>query len=211
MTTTTQPTYAQTVKERRSIRVYDPQVKISKEEMMEILDEAALAPSSLNLQPWRFLVIDSEEGKETLKDLAKFNQRQVETSSAVIAVFVDMQSIETTQEIYDLAVEKGVMPADVRDRQVPAIQNMLKDIPYQEMRAMNFIDAGLVSMQIMLSAQARGYATNPIGGFEKARIAEKYGLEKDRFEPVMLISIGKAAEEGYQSVRLPIENIAKWV
>ncbi|PJK16263.1 nitroreductase family protein [Chryseomicrobium excrementi] len=211
MTTTTQPTYAQTVKERRSIRVYDPQVKISKEEMMEILDEAALAPSSLNLQPWRFLVIDSEEGKETLKDLAKFNQRQVETSSAVIAVFVDMQSIETTQEIYDLAVEKGVMPADVRDRQVPAIQNMLKDIPRPEMRAMNFIDAGLVSMQIMLSAQARGYATNPIGGFEKARIAEAYGLEKDRFEPVMLISIGKAAEEGYQSVRLPIENIAKWV
>lgn len=211
MTTTTQPTYAQTVKERRSIRVYDSQVKISKEEMMEILDEAALAPSSLNLQPWRFLVIDSEEGKETLKDLAKFNQRQVETSSAVIAVFVDMQSIETTQEIYDLAVEKGVMPADVRDRQVPAIQNMLKDIPRPEMRAMNFIDAGLVSMQIMLSAQARGYATNPIGGFEKARIAEAYGLEKDRFEPVMLISIGKAAEEGYQSVRLPIENIAKWV
>lgn len=178
---------------------------------MEILDEAALAPSSLNLQPWRFLVIDSEEGKETLKDLAKFNQRQVETSSAVIAVFVDMQSIDTTQEIYDLAVEKGVMPADVRDRQVPAIQNMLKDIPRQEMRALNFIDAGLVSMQIMLSAQARGYATNPIGGFEKARIAEAYGLEKDRFEPVMLISIGKAAEEGYQSVRLPIENIAKWV
>lgn len=211
MTTTTQPTYTQTVKERRSIRVYDPQVKISKEEMMEILDEAALAPSSLNLQPWRFLVIDSEDGKKTLKELAKFNQRQVETSSAVIAVFVDMQSIDTTQEIYDLAVEKGVMPADVRDRQVPAIQNMLKDIPYQEMRAMNFIDAGLVSMQIMLSAQARGYSTNPIGGFEKAQIAEAYGLEKDRFEPVMLISIGKAAEEGYQSVRLPIENIAKWV
>lgn len=211
MTTKTQPTYTQTVKERRSIRVYDAQVKITKEEMMEILDEAALAPSSLNLQPWRFLVIDSEEGKETLKDLAKSNQRQVETSSAVIAVFVDMQSIDTTQEIYDLAVEKGVMPADVRDRQVPAIQNMLKDIPYQEMRAMNFIDAGLVSMQIMLSAQARGYATNPIGGFEKARIAEAYGLEKDRFEAVMLISIGKAADEGFQSVRLPIENIAKWV
>lgn len=211
MTTTTQPTYQQTVEARRSIRTYQPDVKISQQEMKELLAEASLAPSSLNLQPWRFLVIESEEGKETLKELAKFNQRQVETSSAVIAVFVDMESIETTGEIYDLAVEKGVMPADVRDRQVPAIQDMLRAIPRDEMRAMNFIDAGLVSMQIMLSAQARGYATNPIGGFEKAKIAEAYGLDKDRFEPVMLISIGKAADEGHASVRLPIDDLAKWV
>lgn len=211
MTTTTKPTYQETVTSRRSIRTYQPDVKISQQEMKELLAEATLAPSSLNLQPWRFLVIESEEGKETLKGLAKFNQRQVETSSAVIAVFVDMESIETTQEIYDLAVEKGVMPADVRDRQVPAIKGMLQAIPREEMRALNFIDAGLVSMQIMLSAQARGYATNPIGGFEKAKLAEAYGLDKERFEPVMLISIGKAADEGYQSVRLPIEDLAKWV
>lgn len=211
MTTTTQPTYQETVKSRRSIRTYQPDVKISQQEMQELLAEATLAPSSLNLQPWRFLVIESEEGKATLKELAKFNQRQVETSSAVIAVFVDMESIETTQEIYDLAVEKGVMPADVRDRQVPSIQSMLRAIPREEMRAMNFIDAGLVSMQIMLSAQARGYATNPMGGFEKAKIAEAYGLDKNRFEPVMLISIGKAADEGRASVRLPIDDIAKWV
>jgi len=211
MTTITQPTYQQTVKERRSIRVYNPEVKIEKQEMMELLEEASLAPSSLNLQPWRFLVIDSEEGKGKLKELAKFNQRQVDTSAAVIAVFVDMNSSDTTQEIYDLAVEKGVMPADVRDRQVPMIKNMLNDIPREDMRAMNFIDAGLVSMQIMLSAQSRGYATNPIGGFEKAKIAEAFGLEKERFEPVMLISIGQAAEDGYQSVRLAIQDLAKWV
>lgn len=211
MTTTTQPTYQETVKSRRSIRTYQPDVKISQQEMQELLAEATLAPSSLNLQPWRFLIIESEEGKATLKELAKFNQRQVETSSAVIAVFVDMESIETTQEIYDLAVEKGVMPADVRDRQVPSIQSMLRAIPREEMRAMNFIDAGLVSMQIMLSAQARGYATNPMGGFEKEKIAEAYGLDKNRFEPVMLISIGKAADEGRASVRLPIDDIAKWI
>ncbi|WP_317950041.1 nitroreductase family protein, partial [Rossellomorea marisflavi] len=66
---------------RRSIRNYDPSVKISKEEMKEILTEATLAPSSVNLQPWRFLVIDSEEGKATLAPLAKFNQTQVNTSS----------------------------------------------------------------------------------------------------------------------------------
>lgn len=40
---------------RRSSWYYDPSVKISREEIKEILETASLAPSSVNLQPWRFL------------------------------------------------------------------------------------------------------------------------------------------------------------
>lgn len=36
------------MKGRRSIRNYDPAVKISKEEMTQILEEATTAPSSVN-------------------------------------------------------------------------------------------------------------------------------------------------------------------
>lgn len=38
--------------ERRSVKVYDPEVKISREEMNEILEEASRAPSAVNMQPW---------------------------------------------------------------------------------------------------------------------------------------------------------------
>ncbi len=210
MNTTMTNDFKEIITGRRSIRAYDSSVKISKEEMTEILTEATLAPSSVNLQPWRFLVIDSKEGKDTLKPLAKFNQQQVETSSAVIAVFVDMNSLSYIEQIYDTAVERGLMPAEVRDRQVPGIKGMLSAVPEQQMKEMNLIDAGLVSMQLMLAARAHGYDTNPIGGYEKDQIAEAYGMDKERYQPVMLISIGKAAEEGYQSVRLPIEEIAQW-
>jgi len=65
MATQTQTDFMEIVKGRRSIRNYDTDVKISKEEMTQILEEATLAPSSVNMQPWRFLVIDSEEGKAT--------------------------------------------------------------------------------------------------------------------------------------------------
>lgn len=195
---------------RRSIRVYDPNVKISREEIAEILEEAALAPSSVNLQPWRFVVIDSEAGKEKLAPLAKFNQRQVATSAAVIAVFADMNSEEYLETIYNSAVEKGLMPAEVRDQQVPAIKGLMEGITFEQKKEMNLIDAGLVSMQLMLAARAHGYDTNPIGGYEKDRIAEAFDLDKDRFYPVMLISIGKAADQGYQSVRLPLDTITYW-
>lgn len=49
---------------RRSIKTYDSSVKISREEMTQIINEASTAPSSINMQPWRFLVVDTPEGKE---------------------------------------------------------------------------------------------------------------------------------------------------
>ncbi|MNO06861.1 putative NAD(P)H nitroreductase YodC [compost metagenome] len=72
------------------------------------------------------------------------------------------------------------------------------------------IDGALVAMQLMLVARAHGYDTNPIGGFEKDQIAEAFGMEKDRYVPVMLLSIGKAVDAGYPSVRLPIDKVAEW-
>ncbi|MBU8788117.1 MULTISPECIES: nitroreductase family protein [Bacillus] len=198
------------MKGRRSIRNYDPTVKISKEEMTDILEEATTAPSSVNAQPWRFLIIDSPEGKEKLAPLAKFNQTQVNTSSAVIAVFADMNNADYLEDIYSKAVELGYMPQEVKDRQMKALMAHFEQLPAQVNRETILIDAGLVSMQLMLTARAHGYDTNPIGGYEKEKIAETFGLDKERYVPVMLLSIGKAADEGYASYRLPVETIAQW-
>ncbi|MEJ3735643.1 nitroreductase family protein [Bacillus velezensis] len=198
------------MKGRRSIRNYDPAVKISKEEMTQILEEATTAPSSVNAQPWRFLVIDSPEGKEKLAPLASFNQTQVSTSSAVIAVFADMNSDDYLEEIYSKAVELGYMPQEVKDRQIAALTAHFEKLPEQVNRETILIDGGLVSMQLMLTARAHGYDTNPIGGYDKEKIAEVFGMDKERYVPVMLLSIGKAADEGYASYRLPIETIAQW-
>lgn len=198
------------MKERRSIRNYDPTVKISKEEMTEILEEATTAPSSVNAQPWRFLIIESPESKEKLAALAKFNQSQVTTSSAVIAVFADMNNADYLEEIYSKAVDLGYMPQEVKDRQIEALKAHFEQLPEQVNRETILVDAGLVSMQLMLTARAHGYETNPIGGYEKENIAEAFGLEKERYVPVMLLSIGKAVDEGYASYRLPIDRIAQW-
>ncbi|RJS54767.1 nitroreductase family protein [Bacillus subtilis] len=202
--------FMEIMKGRRSIRNYDPTVKISKEEMTEILEEATTAPSSVNAQPWRFLVIDSPEGKEKLAPLASFNQTQVTTSSAVIAVFADMNNADYLEEIYSKAVELGYMPQEVKDRQIAALTAHFEKLPAQVNRETILIDGGLVSMQLMLTARAHGYDTNPIGGYDKENIAETFGLDKERYVPVMLLSIGKAADEGYSSYRLPIDTIAEW-
>ena len=202
--------FKEIIKGRRSIRNYDKSVKISKEVMSKILEEATLAPSSVNMQPWRFVVIESEEGKATLAPLAKFNQTQVETASAVIAIFGDLNNFENGEEIYSKAVELGHMPLEVKERQISVLTNYFSTLDPQINRETVLIDGGIVAMQLMLVARAYGYDTCPIGGFEKDKIAEALGLDKERYVPVMLVSIGKAAEDGHTSVRLPINKVTQW-
>ena len=64
--------FSDIVYNRRSIRKFDTSVKIPREEMLEILDKTVTAPSSVNMQPWRFVVVDSEEGKDKLKPFVSY-------------------------------------------------------------------------------------------------------------------------------------------
>ncbi|WP_215113366.1 nitroreductase family protein [Exiguobacterium sp. s63] len=195
---------------RKSIRVYDENVKISQEEMLEMIQEATTAPSSVNMQPWRFVVVESPEAKETLKPLIRFNTRQNDSSAAMLLIFGDMECYEYGEQIYDQAVAEGKMPQEVRDQQLGAIIPYYKNLSKQEMNDIVKIDASLAAMQFMLTARAHGYDTNPIGGFEKDQLAEAFGLDKNRYVPVMILSVGKAAEEGYESVRLDAQTVTSF-
>ena len=55
--------YMSELLKRRSIRKYDPSVKITKDKMIEMLKEATRAPSSMNMQSWRFFIVESIEAK----------------------------------------------------------------------------------------------------------------------------------------------------
>lgn len=192
---------------RKSVRVYDETVKISHEEMLEMIQETTTAPSSVNMQPWRFVVAESEKVKAKLKPLIRFNTRQNDTSSAMVMIFGDMNCYEYGEEIYDQAVAEGKMPAEVRDQQLAAILPYYQNFTREQMNDVVKIDASLAAMQFMLVARSHGYETNPIGGFEADQLAEAFDLDKERYVPVMILSVGKAVEEGYESVRLAPEKI----
>ncbi len=197
--------------ERKSIRKYDPSIKISKEEMKIILTEATQAPSSMNMQPWRFVVIDSVEGKKILRPLLKGNQTQLETSAAMIIIFNDLKKYELADQIYEKSVKLGLMPNDVKEKQLRIIANMIPDLSEEHLEKSGMIDCGLVAMQLMHIAREHGYDTCPIGGFHHRKIAKDLGMDEKRYIPALIVSIGKKAEDGYPSVRFDIEDITTFI
>ena len=196
---------------RRSIRKYDSQIKISQEEMVKILEDATKAPSSMNMQSWRFVIVSSSDGKEKLRPVLYGNQLQLDTSAAMICIFTDLKKFEYAEKIFDQAVEKGLMPIEVRNKQITNITNMVPTLSNEGIEKVGLIDAGLVAMQLMHVARTYGYDTCPIGGFRHEKMAEALGLDKDRYMPVLIVSIGKKAETGHESTRLSVDDITIWM
>ena len=46
------------IKERRSVKHYDPHHTMSEAEINALLELALLSPTSFNMQNWRFVVVD---------------------------------------------------------------------------------------------------------------------------------------------------------
>ena len=199
--------FSDIVYNRRSIRKFDTSVKIPREEMLEILDKTVTAPSSVNMQTRRIVVDDSEEGKDKLKPFVSYNSVQNETSSAMVLIFADLKSQERAEEIYGKAVTQGKMPEEVKEKQLSSIVPMYENAPFEVMNEIVHIDSSLAAMQLMLVARSYGYDTNAIGGYKKDGLAKAFGLDEDRHVPILIIALGKADEEGFESVRLDASDV----
>lgn len=80
------------IKKRKSVRSYSEE-KISNETLNEILEAGRLAPSWVNVQPWKFIVIRDEKTKELLFK-ASGEQKQVLGANVIIACVADMEAWE---------------------------------------------------------------------------------------------------------------------
>lgn len=185
------------MKARSTVRKYDPNANIPEEELNELLEIAIQAPSAWNLQHWRFLVITSKEMKEKLLPIAS-NQEQVVEAAATVAVLGDLQANETAKIVYKDAGK------DIYDLMISQVEKAYQNDRFARDEA--FLNAGFAAMQLMLAAKAKGYDTCPIGGFNREKFVEEFRVP-DRYAPVMLITIGKAAAPARPTTRLPLDQV----
>ena len=70
---------------RYATKAFDPEKKIPHEIWQAIEQSLSLTPSSFGLQPWKFLVVDSEEIRGKLK-AASWGQSQVIDASHMVVL-----------------------------------------------------------------------------------------------------------------------------
>ncbi|WP_342474502.1 nitroreductase family protein [Bacillus sp. FSL L8-0215] len=195
------------LKQRASVKEYDTSHEMTKEELTELLEITTKAPSAWNLQHWHFTVFHSAEAKAKLLPIA-YNQKQVSQASAVIAVLGDLEANQNGEKIYRELAEQGFITEDIKETLMTQINGAYQSEQYAREAA--YSNASLAAMQLMIAAKAMGYDTCAMGGFSKDAYIKEFNVS-GRYEPVMLISVGKAAKEAHKSNRFDIEEVSDFL
>ncbi|MCL4138190.1 UNVERIFIED_CONTAM: hypothetical protein GTU68_052704 [Idotea baltica] len=106
---------------RYTTKKYDSSKKVSQQDLMVLLEALRLSASSINSQPWKFIVIESNEAKQRMHDsfanMHQFNQHHVKACSHVI-LFAN--KLTYSRNDYELVLNKAVLDTRITEEQKEA-------------------------------------------------------------------------------------------
>ncbi|NLS12953.1 NAD(P)H-dependent oxidoreductase [Vibrio sp. SM6] len=206
---------------RYTAKQYDPSKRVP-EEKIEILKEAIrLTPSSINSQPWKFLLLESDEAKQrfhnTFAIKYQFNQHHALEASHII-LFAHKPNYTREDFIQRLEAERqaGRLPDDMYDARLEGSFTFVEvntneyGINSQWTRAQLYLALGNA-----LCVLARlGIDSTPMEGVDSELIAAEFADELDGYICDVALAFGYAnpGEDynyGLPKSRLPMDEIFK--
>ena len=176
------------LRRRRACNKFKPGTPPVPEAILEaIVADASMAPSSFNLQHARYVLATSEEMKGEICEAA-YGQPQVKECSVLVVVVANTRAHEAAADILaadGASVERTASVLEMVEGSYGGDGNPAA-------RDEAFRSCGLAAMAFMLSAQARGYNTGPMSGFDPAAVGAAVGLLPGE-EACMLIALGEPA------------------
>ncbi len=184
---------------RRSVKHYDPQHRLTEDEINKLMEAAIQSPMSFNMQNWRFVLVTDAELRKQIR-AAAFNQAQVADASLLIVMTADLHAYKQPERYWRDA------PREVAEMLVGMIEPFY-DGNEQLQRDEAIRSTGIASQTIMLAAKAMGYDSCAMIGFEPDKVAKLINLPADHIVSIM-IAIGKAAKPAWAKPgQLPIDEV----
>lgn len=193
------------IEKRVSANNFDPTATLSDAEVTELIRLATSAPSSFNLQNWRFIAARSAEAKAKLGPAA-YGQPKVAAAAVTFIVIGTLSPHVTLAERLEPSVAAGIIDAATAKGWVDMATGMYAGNP-QFQRDEAIRSASLAGATLMLAAEGMGLASGAMIGFDPAAVSAAFGLT-DQEIPVMLIAVGKAAPGNWpRKPRRPVTNL----
>lgn len=197
----------QAIKHRISANSFDASKPLSETEIKELIAYAIEAPSSFNIQHWRFIAVTDAAAKDKLKGLA-YNQQKVADAAVTFIVLGDLQGHEKLPDIVGRAVKAGVIEQGVADYFVNGAAGFYKNYTdTQTVRDEVIRSATFAGTTLMLAAEAKGLVSGPMIGFDFEGVKKAFNIA-DRYVPAMLIAVGHPAPGNWsRKPRLTVDEV----
>jgi len=173
------------IRQRRSVKNFDPEHRLTEEEIRHLLSHAILSPTSFNMQNWHFVAVTDREVQEELCEAA-WNQAHVRDCSMTLIVCGRLKGWE------DMSRQLRNAPENVQEMfggMVPGFYSHSEELQRDE--AVRSV--GIAGQTIMLLAKDMGYDSCPMIGFDPKKFSEVLGLPEDH-PPLLMITIGKSLQ-----------------
>ena len=204
---------------RRAVKVFDA-VEIPVEVRETILDAARRAPSSFNMQPYRFYWVETEARRREVARLC-MGQKPAATASALVVAVADIAGLRaTSQAQVEWMRRSGFSEEKVRDYErtskigrilfMPGPLGIFGALKWMLFRLVNVWkvmgmpplfrrdlfkwatkSTSLACENLMIAAEALEINTCPMEGFDGRRLSRHLGLSTRYHEIVMVIAVGK--------------------
>ena len=197
-------------KTRYTTKAYDPSKKIPQQQFDRLIQILRLAPSSINIQPWHFFIIENDQAKQRIsKSLVgkyAYNAPKILDSSHSILFCTKADITENhltnllnqddqSGRFKDQTAKQAQQ--DARTGYVDFYRNEKGDIQ-RWAENQTFIALG----QTLLAAGIEGIDATPIGGFDEQIISEELGLAEKGLIPSVLLALGYRSEQDFNA-KLP--------
>jgi nitroreductase len=196
--------FRQITETRRSINFFDPEKEVNEELVKEMIELAAKAPSSFNLQPWNLILLKDQKEKETLKALA-WDQPKVTEAPVVLIVLADkdgwQEGHQTVERNWQEMLKSGSMQAEQRDWFLNAAKSLYNWSPEASL-AFAAKNTGFFAMSLMYAATSLGLESHPMDGFDHEGVRKAFNIPDNYWVPLLLAI-------GYKKPGLELHP-AKW-
>jgi nitroreductase len=198
--TYTNLTAIEAIESRRSVKHFDPTHQMTAEETARLIALAKLAPTSFNMQNYRFVLVGDPELRRQIRAVA-WDQAQITDASLLVILCADLTAHANNPQRY-----WAHAPQEVQDILVPALTPFYEGKPTL-IRDEAMRSTGFAGMTLMLAARGMGYDSCPMIGFDADAVAKLICLPKDHALSFIL-AIGKQAKPVWpRGERLPDSEV----
>ncbi len=187
--------------QRRSVKHFDSRYKITPEEEQKLFEATIQAPTSFNIQHWRFVILRDPELRQKIRKELGNDQAQMTDASLLVLFTADMKAWQKEPNRYWQNAPKEV---------AELLVNWMK--PFHEGREWLQRDEaqrsiGMAMQTLMLTAKTMGYDSCPMIGFDIDKVAELIKLPEDYVIGPM-VAIGKKVKEPWAKPgQLPLSEL----
>ncbi|WP_066889228.1 oxygen-insensitive NAD(P)H nitroreductase [Clostridium nigeriense] len=193
---------------RYSTKKFDKTKKISEENIKQIKELLRLSSSSVNLQPWHFVIASTEEGKNNISKSTEgffaFNKEKVVDASHVI-VLCSKTSIddEFLQNILEKENQDGRFANEEFKNGMHSGRSNFVNIHKDDAKDLQewvdkqvYLNLG----NLLLGVAALGIDAVPMEGFDSKILSEELELDKKGLKPIAIVPIGYRAEDDFNAI-----------